>query len=186
MGRTRPADINPHGQESTHWHGVGPRPNVTTVTTADGKEIVTKAMNWGSTLKRLQKKAEKMPDSHESIESGDDLPGKVESAVEIPKKLLITAEWITQFMWTKGYLVGGIKVANIESGKGWQLPASDGRYLFLVNKEDYIQGIMKFIERVDELYEDAFLDVFPIDQIDLLDDPMIGPPVSMMAPNRES
>ena len=195
-----PTDHKQGDAATSHHIGVGGSASMGGATTKDGKTEYGPAFAWGNDpIGRVKAKLEaaaggEMPAETDNkvvdevaAEDDHEIYTGVPPAPKPAEQLEITPEWIVRYFQTGGFVVGGLRVApGLPSGKGWQLAAQDGRYLFLVSGEAFAKGLDLFINILRRQAIQAQLSVFPANMEDLMDDPNIGPLVSMMMPTPQA
>ena len=98
-----------------------------------------------------------------------------------PKQISFSPSEALNWFEHAGWMWSGVQVAgNLNRGTAWRIPSTDGRYLYLVNKEDWQEGLEMYIQTIQYIW--ARPGIWPAEMEDLSEDPQIGPILSFMSP----
>lgn len=99
-----------------------------------------------------------------------------------PKQIEYSPEDVREWFVSAGPSWSGVRVAgNLGRGVAWRIPSVDGRYLYVVNKIDWEEGIEMFVNWIKD-GSNANSKIWPEDMENLSEDSQIGPILSFISP----
>ncbi len=169
--------------KTTVTQGVKPRDPNGALIFADGRVERGPSFKYDNAAPHKRLNRDKQKVIEEPIEEENISPEEAPVSRETqPKQIKYSPEDAADWFEAAGWAWSGVRVAgNLTRGTAWRIPSVDGRYLYLVNKEDWEEGIQIFISK--RLSGDiALSEIYPAEMGNLLEDPQIGPILSFMSP----
>ena len=136
-----------------------------------GFSIYGNETNWPTSIRQKEIEVdssvvEEVPVSHETS------PFQIDFSKEKGVDFFKSGAWVSM----------GVFIAeNLAPGKAWILPARQSeRRLMLVNKQDWDSSVTLFMEELNNAKSDANKSIWPEQHLDLIEDPNIGPMMSVL------